>query len=122
MIENEGEPWFVAKDVCYCLGLGNVGQTCSSLDEDEVKSDVNNIINNDVGNGGRPYLLISESGLYSLILRSRKPEAKAFRRWITHEVIPSIRKHGAYLTGSTIESILANPEYAVSLLMELAKG
>ena len=90
----DGEPWFVAKDVCNILGLGNVGQALIALDNDEK----NSIIIND-GNRGNPNkAIISESGLYSLILRPRKPGAKTFKRWITHEVIPSIRKTGSYGT------------------------
>ena len=83
-----GEPWFVAKDVCDVLDLGNTGQALNSLDSDEK----NSITIND-GNPGNPTkTIISESGMYSLVLRSRKPEAKAFKRWITSEVLPSIRK------------------------------
>ena len=117
-----GEPWFVAKDVCNVLELENVGQALTCLDDDEKTSIAPNIITADVGfdammqkahlpmhavipeagRGGRPLSLISEPGLYSLILRSRKPEAKAFKRWITHEVIPSIRKTGAYATNNAL--------------------
>ena len=88
-----GEPWFVAKDVCDVLDLGNTGQALNSLDSDEK----NSITIND-GNPGNPTkAIISESGMYSLVLRSRKPEAKAFKRWVTGEVLPSIRKHGGYI-------------------------
>ena len=69
-----GEPWFVAKDVCAILELGNVAQACVSLDEDEVSSIEANIINNDIARGGRNPLIISESGLYALIFKSRKPD------------------------------------------------
>ena len=87
-VVKDGEPWFVAKDVCDALEIGNVSQAVSYLDEDE-KS---NIITNDIAqNGGRAPLIINESGLYSLILRSRKPEAKKFKKWVTAEVLPSIR-------------------------------
>ena len=105
----EGEPWFVAKDVCDILELENVGQALSVLDNDE-KSSINpNIISNDVGksssneldfsemqHGGRPLSIISESGLYALIFKSRKPQAQAFRKWVTSEVLPEIRKTGRY--------------------------
>lgn len=63
--------------------------------------------------------VISEPGLYSLILRSRKPEAKAFKRWVTHEVLPSIRKHGMYATPATIDDMLANPDIMINALMRL---
>lgn len=89
------DPWFVGKDVCECLGLENVSEALRGLDEDEKIT-----LSNPDGNpkAGIPHQMnvISESGLYSLILRSRKPEAKAFKRWVTHEVLPSIRKTGHY--------------------------
>ncbi|MED4353580.1 Bro-N domain-containing protein [Schinkia azotoformans] len=88
-ILKDGEIWFVAKDVCSILEIQNVTQAVSKLDEDE-RSMFN------IGRQGEVNI-INESGLYSLILTSRKPEAKAFKRWITHEVIPSIRKTGTYM-------------------------
>lgn len=103
----DGDPWFVAKDVCECLGLENVGQAVSYLDEDEKGTLDSNIITNDVGlNGGRAPLIISEPGLYSFILKSRKDEAKAFKRWVTHDVIPSIRKTGGYALPRTMQDAL----------------
>ncbi|WP_407669138.1 BRO-N domain-containing protein [Paenibacillus algicola] len=84
-----GEPWFVARDVCAALSMTNASQSISRLDADEK----NTIILNE-GNRGNPnYVAVNEPGLYSLILGSRKPEARAFKRWITHEVIPSIRRN-----------------------------
>lgn len=95
VIEGEdGNPWWVAKEVCNLLGLGNVGQAVTSLDDDEK----NTIIINDGIPGNPNRLIINEPGLYSLILRSRNSEAKQFKRWITHEVLPSIRKTGVYKT------------------------
>jgi prophage antirepressor-like protein len=91
-IIKDGEPWFVAKDVCDVLNLGNVGQAISRLDDDEK----NTIILND-GTPGNPNMaIVNEAGLYSLILSGRKPEAREFKRWVTHEVLPSIRKTGGY--------------------------
>ena len=133
-----GEPWFVAKDVCSCLELGNVGQALSYLDDDEKSSIDPNIITADVGfdammkdahtpmrsvipeagRGGRPLSLVSEPGLYSLILRSRKPEAKAFKRWIIHEVVPSIRKRGLYATEAVMDRILDDPDFGIFLLQQ----
>src|SRR5690606_21770957 len=82
VIERDGDPWFVAKDVCSVLGLGNVSMALRDLDEDE-KAQVNvNISSSDVKRGRDPYV-INEPGLYSLILRSRKPQAKEFKRWVT---------------------------------------
>ena len=90
----EGDPWFVAKDVCDALGLSNTTEALRNLDEDE-KS---NISNSEVAqSGGRSPLIVSEAGFYRLVLRSRKPEAKAFQRWVTHEVLPAIRRTGGYM-------------------------
>jgi prophage antirepressor-like protein len=91
-LDENGDPQFVASDVCQILGLANPSQVVSRLDEDE-KSTIQ-IMDSD----GRPrkLLLINQSGLYSLILTSNKTEAKRFKRWITHEVLPSIRKTGSY--------------------------
>nr|DAW90851.1 MAG TPA: repressor domain protein [Bacteriophage sp.] len=115
-VVKEGEPWFVAKDVCDALEIGNVSQAVSYLDEDE-KS---NIITNDIAqNGGRAPLIINESGLYSLILRSRKPEAKKFKKWVTAEVLPSIRKHGAYATKAKLEEMLSDPDAMILTLQAL---
>lgn len=84
-------PAFVAKDVCAVLGLSNVSQACESLDEDEKL-----IYVLDISGQNRDTLCITESGLYSLIFRSRKKQAKVFRKWVTSEVLPSIRKTGEY--------------------------
>lgn len=91
-INRNGEPWFVAADVCRVLEIGNPSQALARLDEDEK----NTLILNE-GNRGNPNMtIVNEPGLYTLVLGSRKPEAKAFKRWITHEVIPAIRKTGGY--------------------------
>nr|DAK04934.1 MAG TPA: repressor domain protein [Caudoviricetes sp.] len=113
-IEKNGEPWFVAKDVCEALDLGNSRQAVSRLDEDE-----KGVILTDTLGGNQQVGVVSEAGLYTLVLGSRKPEAKAFKRWITHEVIPTIRRHGAYATETTIESIIADPESGIKLLQAL---
>ena len=86
----DGEPWFVAADVCQSLEVGNPTMALRRLDADEKAL----ITIEGLSRGNDSVNIVSESGLYSLILTSRKPEAKAFKRWITHEVIPSIRKHG----------------------------
>lgn len=102
----EGEPWFVAADVCRALGLGNSSMAVSKLDEDE-----KGISLIDTLGGAQKLGIVNESGLYSLVLGSRKPEAKAFKRWITHEVIPAIRKTGGYIAGQETmddDQLLAN--------------
>ena len=96
LTDEAGEPWFVAKDVCNILEISNVSDAISKLDDDE-KSNI--AISYIAQNGGKAPLIISEPGLYKLIMRSRKPEAKEFQRWVTHEVLPSIRKHGGYMMG-----------------------
>ena len=108
------EPWFIAKDVCDALDIKNSRQALTRLDEDE-KSDV--ILND--GSQNRNMSIVNEYGLYNLVLASRKQEAKQFKRWITHEVIPSIRKHGAYLTEDKIEEVLLNPDTIIRLAMDL---
>ena len=91
----DDEPWFVAADVCRALDIGNSRQAVTRLDDDE-----KNTIRMSDGIAGNPYkATISESGFYKLVLRSRKPVAKEFQRWVTHEVLPSIRKHGGYMAG-----------------------
>lgn len=90
----EGEPWFVAADVCRALGLGNSSDVIKRLDEDE-----RTLVSIEGASNGLPVNAVNEPGLYALILGSRKPEGKAFKRWITHEVIPSIRKTGGYIAG-----------------------
>lgn len=114
-IVNDGQPWFIAKDVCLVLEIGNVAQALIRVDEDEKDT----IILNDGTPGNPMTLIVNEPGLYSLILASRKPEAKSFKRWITHEVIPSIRKHGAYMTPDTLESMITSPEFGIKLLTAL---
>lgn len=88
VVGQNNEPWFVAKDVCDCLDIKNVTQAVQRLDDDE-RSMFN------IGRQGNTNI-VNEYGLYNLVLASRKPEAKEFKRWITHEVIPSIRKTGGY--------------------------
>ena len=102
VVECEGEPWFVAKDVCECLELTDVSKTISLMDDDE--KGTNSIR---TPGGEQQMLVVSEPGLYSLILRSRKPEAKAFKRWVTHEILPSIRKTGHSGAPETEDEILA---------------
>lgn len=113
VIEKDGEPWFVAADVCQILDLTNPTMALNRLDEDE-RSKLN------LGRQGETNV-VNEYGLYSLILGSRKPEAKVFKRWITHEVIPSIRKHGMYMTDEVLEKTLNNPDFLIDLLQAYKK-
>ena len=117
----DGEPWFVAADVCRALEIGNPSMAVERLDDDE-----KGISTIDTLGGKQRMTIINEPGLYSLVLSSRKPEAKAFRRWITHEVIPTIRKYGGYMTKSLLEQVLENPnliyEFARRMLAEQQKN
>ncbi|PSL42166.1 anti-repressor protein [Planomicrobium soli] len=106
--------FFVAKDVCNILEIGNSRQALSRLDEDE-----KDVISTDTIKGQQSMQAVNESGLYSLILGSRKPEAKQFKRWITHEVLPAIRKHGTYMTPDTIEKVLTDPDTIIQIATQL---
>lgn len=114
VVDMNGEPWFVARDVCECLELGNPRTSIALLDEDE-----KGVHTMDTPGGAQEMSIVSEAGLYSLILRSRKPEAKAFKRWITHEVLPAIRKHGGYLTPAKLEEALTDPDTIIRLATNL---
>lgn len=94
LTDKAGEPWFVAKDVCDILELTNPAVALQSLDDDEKTNLSNSYVWSE---SGRRPLIISEPGLYRLVMRSRKPEAKEFQRWVTHEVLPSIRRTGGYI-------------------------
>jgi prophage antirepressor-like protein len=106
-----GEPWFVARDVCDVLDIKDVSMAVRSLDEDERGTSI-------VGTrgGAQEMSVVSEAGLYSLILRSRKPEARVVTRWVTHEVMPALRKTGAYSMAATPVRV----EMTINALAELA--
>ena len=110
-IQNDGEPWFVLKDVCNVLHIGNSRDVVARLDQDE--KGVGQI---DTLGGKQEMTIINESGLYNVILRSDKPEAKPFRKWVTSEVLPTIRRHGMYATPDTVEKMLADPDTTIKLL------
>ena len=110
-IMTDGEPLFIAADVCKALDIKNFTQAVSRLDTDE-RAMLN------IGRQGRTNV-VNEYGLYNLVLASRKPEAKAFKRWITHEVIPAIRKHGGYLTPDKTEELLNDPDLIIQLATNL---
>ena len=113
-----GEPWFVAADVCNALDIGNPSQAISRLDDDEKVTLTTNEGHSGKLGGAQMLNVISEAGLYSLILKSRKPEAKAFKRWITHEVIPDIRQYGMYATSDFLDKALGNPDNWIRMLTE----
>ena len=102
------------KDVCEILGLGSPHKVFERLDEDEKGRNLIPTLG-----GGQEMTVINESGLYNVILRSDKPEAKPFRRWVTSEVLPSIRRHGAYMTPETLEAAILNPDLLIRLCTAL---
>lgn len=112
----DGEPWFVGKDVALALGyMKPLNAIATHVEEDDsLKQGLTDSL-------GRTQdaIFINESGLYSLVLSSKLPSAKAFKRWVTSEVIPTIRKHGAYLTPETLEAALLNPDYLIKLATAL---
>ena len=120
----DGAPWFVAVDVCKALGLNQVTRAMSRLDSDE--GGLLEVPHPQNADKTIEINAVSEAGLYHLILCSKKPEAKAFKRWITHEVIPSIRKHGAYMTDALLTRMDEHPEliseYIGKLRAENAKA
>ena len=104
-LSSDGQPWFVAKDVCDSLGIGKYRDALSRLDDDERGS-----VLVDTPGGPQTVGTVSEAGFYKLVMRSRKPEAKAFQRWVTHDVLPAIRRTGGYMVAKqdeTPEQIMA---------------
>ena len=112
-VQLNNQPYWVLKDVCDVLELSNPTVVANRLEDDE-RAKFN------LGRQGEA-TVITESGLYAVILRSDKPNAKEFRKWVTSEVLPAIRKHGAYATPQTIEQMINNPDFTIQLLTELKK-
>lgn len=114
-VEKDGEPWFLLVDVCKVLELSTPSRVAERLEKDEVSQ------THTIDRMGRTQnaTIINESGLYAVILRSDKPKAKPFRRWVTNEVLPSIRKHGAYMTDQTLERALTSPDFLIELATQL---
>lgn len=110
------EPYFVGKDVADILGYAKARNAIASHVDEEDKKDAP--IQGTLG-GTQNMTIINESGLYSLILSSKLPQAKEFKRWVTSEVLPTIRKHGAYLTDSKIEEVLLSPDTIINLATQL---
>ena len=111
----DGEPYFVGKDVAEILGYSNTQKAIRDHVDDEDKLTERIVLSGQ----NREIIIINESGLYSLILSSKLPNAKKFKHWVTAEVLPSIRKHGAYMTDSTLEQALTSPDFLIKLATEL---
>lgn len=112
LTDEAGDPWFVAKDVCDILSLSNATVALQSLDDDELTKF-------NLGGQHGEANIISEPGLYRLVMKSRKPEAREFQRWVTHEVLPTIRNHGAYMTKQTLDKALTSPDFLIQLATKL---
>lgn len=114
-VQIDGVTWFVLKDVCDILGIAHVKDTVNRLDLDEVgQTEV-------IDSLGRKQIayIVNESGLYNVILRSDKPEAKPFRKWVTSEVLPSVRTTGVYMTGNAADRILQDPDFIIQLATQV---
>lgn len=117
-IEQDGEPWFVGKDVARALGYGE-GKSLANAVADHVAAEDKGVTEMVTPGGRQKMTIINESGLYSLIFGSKLESAMRFKRWVTSEVLPSIRKHGAYMTPQKIEEALLNPDTIISLAQQL---
>ncbi len=115
-MEIGGEPWFVGKDVAAALGYG---RATKAIQDHVDKEDADEVPIQDSIGRMQKTPIINESGLYSLILSSKLPTAKRFKRWVTAEVLPSIRKHGAYMTPETLEAAILNPDTLIKVCMAL---
>lgn len=114
VIDVKNEPWFVAKDVCAVLGLVNVSRSIDRLSQRQKGLHTVNTLG-----GEQQMVVINEAGVYKLVFTSRKPESEKFTDWIAEEVIPSIRKHGGYLTPETVEQVLSDPDTLIRLATDL---
>ena len=115
VVQKDGQPWWVLRDVCKALGLTNSRVVADRLDEDE--KGVSLIY---TPGGNQSMAVVNESGLYAVILRSDKPNAREFRKWITSSVLPAIRQSGAYITRETLERMQEDSDFAAELLDRLA--
>ena len=113
-VEKDGTTWWVLKDICDALNLSSPHKVAERLDEDERCG-----IELRTSGGLQNTTVINESGLYNVILRSDKPEAIPFRKWVTSEVLPAIRKHGAYMTPETLEAAILNPDTIIKIATAL---
>lgn len=121
VIIQDNELWWVAKDICEILEVKNSRDALLRLDEDEKMTlqGKESLVGLTDDPNVTQLTLINEPGLYVLILGSRKKEAKLFKRWITHEVIPSVRKHGAYMTTEVMERTLSDPDFIIGIVTAL---
>ncbi|WP_349687583.1 phage antirepressor KilAC domain-containing protein [Acidaminococcus sp. DS4831] len=112
------EPWFVGKDVAVALGYG-AGKSLANAVANHVDEEDKGVTEMMTPGGKQMMIIINESGLYSLVLSSKLPSAREFKRWITHDVIPDIRQHGAYMTEEAIERAITEPDFLIRLATQL---
>lgn len=112
------EPWLVGKDVAAALGYGE-GKSLANAVANHVDSEDKGVTEMMTPGGLQKMTIINESGLYSLVLSSKLPSAKKFRRWVTSEVLPSVRNHGAYMTPETLEAAILSPDYLLKVVTAL---
>ena len=112
-----GEPYFVGRDIAEILGYSNTKDAISTHVDEEDRTVIQRSENTTLEIPNRGLTVINESGLYSLILSSKMPNAKKFKHWVTSEVLPAIRKHGVF----AVDEVLANPDVLINALMELKK-
>ena len=117
-VEVGGEPWFVGRDVAMALGYGK-GKSLNNAVSKHVDDEDKGVTEMMTPGGKQNVIIINESGLYALVLSSKLERAKKFKRWVTSEVLPSIRKHGAYMTSDTIDKMINSPEFGIKLLTAL---
>ena len=115
IVQIGNEPWFVGKDICDILGYQNGSRDINRHVDEEDRQNYQH----GTFESNRGLTIINESGVYALILSSKLPQAKEFKRWVTHEVLPSIRKHGAYLTDNALEEALTSPDFLIRLATQL---
>lgn len=114
-VVKDGEPWFVAKDVCDALGYGNSREALSKHVRDKWKG----VTIRDTLGGTQQLSIINEAGLFALVMKSKMPKAVEFQDWVCEEVLPSIRKHGSYATEAKLEEMLADPDTMILTLQAL---
>lgn len=115
VIEKDGEPWFVGKEVAAVLGYTDTAQAIRK----HVRANHKGVVEMTTPGGKQPVTIIDEAGLYSLVLRSKLPQAEEFQEWVTSEVLPAIRKHGGYLTPEKVQEALMNPDVLIQLATQL---
>ena len=117
VVDVDGEPWFVLSDLCRILDIANPRNVAARLADD-----MKGVRPVDTLGGAQQMTTVSEAGMYSVVMRSDKPQSEPFRRWVTSEVLPAIRQHGGYLTEQKIEEVLTDPDTLIHLATQLKEA